>query len=111
MSNITVKNINLQVKLKDENDNYYILMENDKYLHVLKNIYVSFKSGVLNAIMGPSGSGKTTFMRTIYGLCDKNLETSGEILYNGEERKLEEWFNVACFSEQQGYIIENRTVR
>lgn len=110
MNTISVKNLNLQNKFKP-NNNRVNKNDNSNYLSILKNVSVNFKSGCLNAIMGPSGSGKTTFMKTLYGICDKSTKTSGEILFNGEERDLKSWFEISCFSEQDGYTIENTTVR
>ena len=48
---------------------------------VIKNLNITFESGVVNVVVGANGSGKTVLFKNILGLLTK---TSGEIKYNDQ---------------------------
>ena len=48
---------------------------------VLKNLNITFESGVINVIVGANGSGKTVLFKNILGLLTK---TSGVIIFNNQ---------------------------
>lgn len=49
---------------------------------ILRGVDLHVDSSEVVAVMGPNGSGKTTLARAILG--DPQLETGGEVLFNGE---------------------------
>lgn len=77
---------------------------------ILKGINAEFKPGKINGIVAPNGSGKTTFLNAIYGLSSSGTKTSGTILFNGEERNPETWFDEASFVEDTYFEFQNQTV-
>ncbi len=58
------------------------LPTDEKPLHILKNIDLSFNKGETAAIVGPSGSGKTTLMMVCAGL---QQPSSGKIDFEGRD--------------------------
>lgn len=77
---------------------------------ILKGISTTFKSGYINVIMAPNGSGKTTFLNILFGRSEANTKTSGEILYDGKERDLKEWFSTVSYVEQDTFAMNDQTV-
>lgn len=95
MNRISVKNL--------------VLMKG-KNAMILKGLNADFEPGKLNAIMGPNGSGKTTFLNILVGLSDKDVKTSGVILFDEEERT-KKWHEDVAYVHQNAYLMENQTVR
>ena len=56
---------------------------NDKT--ILNGINLNIKAGEVHAIMGPNGSGKSTLANVLSG--KNGYETSGNIIFNGENLK------------------------
>jgi len=50
----------------------------------LRGVNLKVNDGQLVALLGPSGSGKTTLLRIIAGLEETDPDTSGAILFHGE---------------------------
>ena len=50
----------------------------------VNDVSFTLKRGEILGLVGESGCGKSTVLRSILRLLDTNVETSGEILYNGQ---------------------------
>lgn len=56
--------------------------------HAVKNISFNVGHGEIVAIVGESGSGKSVTALTILQLLPENAETSGEILFSGDQQEI-----------------------
>jgi phosphate transport system ATP-binding protein len=54
--------------------------------HAVKNVHLSFTSGLVTAIIGPSGCGKSTLLRAVNRMNDlvPGCRTTGELLFDGQ---------------------------
>ncbi|KAI3704266.1 hypothetical protein L1987_74482 [Smallanthus sonchifolius] len=65
--------------------------------------------GRIMAIMGPSGSGKSTLLDSLAGRLSKNVVMTGDILLNGEKKKLSN--GVVAYVTQEDVLMGTLTVR
>ncbi|KAM7528969.1 hypothetical protein LguiB_032379 [Lonicera macranthoides] len=61
------------------------------------------------AIMGPSGSGKSTLLDSLAGRLAKNVVMTGNILLNGNKRRLN--YGVVAYVTQEDVLLGTLTVR
>lgn len=115
---VVLKNINrifflLSMSLTWSNIDIEVPNKNKKYkqdrIKLVNNACGTFEKGLL-AIMGPSGSGKTTLMNAFVGRIPQNSKTTGQILFNGQERKNNEWLCNIGFVDQDDSFYEQLTV-
>ncbi|KAL4592178.1 hypothetical protein LXL04_005164 [Taraxacum kok-saghyz] len=65
--------------------------------------------GRIMAIMGPSGSGKSTLLDALAGRLSKNVVMAGDILLNGEKKKLT--YGAVAYVTQEDILMGTLTVR
>ncbi|KAI3518282.1 hypothetical protein L1887_06828 [Cichorium endivia] len=65
--------------------------------------------GRIMAIMGPSGSGKSTLLDSLADRLSKNVVMTGDILLNGEKRKLS--YGAVAYVTQEDVLMGTLTVR
>ncbi|KAI3706745.1 hypothetical protein L6452_24684 [Arctium lappa] len=77
-----------------------------KLLHGLNGFA---EPGRLMAIMGPSGSGKSTLLDALAGRLAKNVVMTGNILLNGEKKKLS--YGAVAYVTQEDVLMGTLSVR
>ncbi|KAI3522817.1 hypothetical protein L1887_00867 [Cichorium endivia] len=65
--------------------------------------------GRIMAIMGPSGSGKSTLLDALAGRLAKNVVMAGDILLNGEKKKLS--YGAVAYVTQEDILMGTLSVR
>lgn len=65
--------------------------------------------GRIMAIMGPSGSGKSTLLDSLAGRLSRNVVMTGNILFNGKKRSLDN--GVVAYVTQEDVLLGTLTVR
>lgn len=65
--------------------------------------------GRIMAIMGPSGSGKSTLLDALAGRLAKNVVMAGDILLNGEKKKLS--YGAVAYVTQEDVLMGTLSVR
>ncbi|CAI9289472.1 unnamed protein product [Lactuca saligna] len=65
--------------------------------------------GRIMAIMGPSGSGKSTLLDALAGRLSKNVVMAGDVLLNGEKKKLT--YGVVAYVTQEDVLMGTLSVR
>ncbi|XP_024962477.1 ABC transporter G family member 15-like [Cynara cardunculus var. scolymus] len=65
--------------------------------------------GRIMAIMGPSGSGKSTLLDSLADRLSKNVVMTGDILLNGEKKKLS--YGAVAYVTQEDVLMGTLTVR
>ena len=73
-------------------------------LEVLKDISAHIEQGEKVVIIGPSGSGKSTFLRCL-NLLEK--PTSGEILFEGKDKKKKKTSEVNHMRQKMGMVFQH----
>ncbi|ORX40799.1 P-loop containing nucleoside triphosphate hydrolase protein [Kockovaella imperatae] len=83
----------------------------DKSRRILNNISSHVDRGEFVGLLGASGSGKTTLLNVLSGRLSKVGEASGEITYEGVNRKASTWKRTIAFVEQDDALFARLTVR
>ncbi|PPD56199.1 MAG: peptide ABC transporter ATP-binding protein [Methylotenera sp.] len=66
-------------------NNLYVTPKNDPNRFLVKNAAFSLSSGKTTCIVGESGSGKSLTALTIMGLLSKQLQSSGSVVFKGQD--------------------------
>ncbi|PPD11289.1 MAG: peptide ABC transporter ATP-binding protein, partial [Methylotenera sp.] len=66
-------------------NNLNVTPKNDPNRFLVKNAAFSLSSGKTTCIVGESGSGKSLTALTIMGLLSKQLQSSGSVVFKGQD--------------------------
>ncbi|XP_021891749.1 ABC transporter G family member 31 [Carica papaya] len=80
-------------------------------LTILNEISGVIKPGRMTLLLGPPGSGKSTLLLALSGKLDKNLKTTGNVIYNGETLDNFRVQRTAAYISQTDNHIAELTVR
>ncbi|ELQ74632.1 ATP-binding Cassette (ABC) Superfamily [Trachipleistophora hominis] len=100
---IELRDVTIRAKTKDERNRTV-------YEHILTDVCGEIRAG-FTAVVGPSGCGKTTLLKTILGKIPSKYVTTGEIVYCGEKRVLENWTKITTYLDQSDALSGNITTR